>query len=170
MSAAVCPDCGAAFDASGETTVHAYLGASPECWAAVNLLWAKEYEEPAYFRAHRLTVDAYALQRPGDLSDGRALRSVWVHLFGLHHAFVGGVAHGRIPPLMQKAVVRLKRAAPPIDRPSRLGAVTVLDVLGARDAADHYARADNWARAVHAAWSHAHDVVKDLVDQLGPSA
>lgn len=59
-----CADCGISL-APVDTAAHAYLGASPSCWALYGEVLAREYCDPAYFRAHRMTVDAYAAQHPG---------------------------------------------------------------------------------------------------------
>ena len=62
-----CPQCGVDLpDEDGPT--HRYLGASPACWAAYCQALEREYADPAFFKNHRMTVDAYALQHPGDTS------------------------------------------------------------------------------------------------------
>ncbi len=58
-----CPGCGGSFDVSDGPT-HRYLGASPGCWAVYGEVLAKEYSDAAYYRVHRLTVDAYSAQHP----------------------------------------------------------------------------------------------------------
>ncbi|WP_217429780.1 DUF5946 family protein, partial [Sphingomonas bacterium] len=62
---------------------HGYLGASPACWARYGELLAREYGDPAYMAAHRLTVDAYCAQHPGE-PERRTIQSAHVHLVGLH--------------------------------------------------------------------------------------
>ena len=48
-----------------EAAKHPYIGASAECWALYGELLAREFQSPAYFRVHQLTVDSYAEQHPG---------------------------------------------------------------------------------------------------------
>ena len=60
-----CPGCGLALPARPDAPKHPYVGASAECWAVYGEVLAREYEDPAYFRVHQLTVDAYAVQHPG---------------------------------------------------------------------------------------------------------
>jgi hypothetical protein len=53
---------------------------SPGCWAAYGRVLEREYSDPVLFgAAHRLTVDAYALQHPGDPRERRAVQSFWLH-------------------------------------------------------------------------------------------
>ena len=60
----ICPGCGARVrDFDGAT--HAYIGAVAGCWELFGEVLAREYEQPAYFAVHHLTVDAYAVQHPG---------------------------------------------------------------------------------------------------------
>ena len=74
-----CFACGGSFEPV-EGPTHKYMLSSSGCWKAYGELLAREYENPMLFGAvHRLTVDAYALQHPGDPSDRRARQSVWVH-------------------------------------------------------------------------------------------
>jgi hypothetical protein len=59
------------------------MESSPACWAKYGDLLAREYENPEYMAAHRLTVDAYAVQHPGRPS-AQSIQSVAVHLISLH--------------------------------------------------------------------------------------
>ncbi len=77
-----CPDCKATVpDLEGPT--HAYFGASAGCWQIYGEIVAREYQDPSYMAAHRLTVDAYAAQHPGR-DEARARQSVNIHLVSLH--------------------------------------------------------------------------------------
>src|SRR5258708_15611979 len=77
-----CPGCGALFPLH-DGPVHRYLESSPGCWAAYGDVLAREYSDPRYMAAHRLTVDAYAIQHPGQPSP-QTIQSVAVHLIGLY--------------------------------------------------------------------------------------
>jgi len=73
------------------------------CWSCYGDLLAREYENPVLFGAvHRLTVDSYALQHPGDTNDRRAIQSVWVHYAALQLALEHKCPLTDIPPVMQK--------------------------------------------------------------------
>ncbi|MEO1152112.1 MAG: DUF5946 family protein [Pseudomonadota bacterium] len=78
-----CSGCGAVFDATNGPT-HPYMLSSAGCWEAYAEILAREYQDPALFaKAHRFTVDAYALQHPGHRDDRRAYRSVRLHYASL---------------------------------------------------------------------------------------
>ena len=97
-----CFACGGSFVAV-EGPTHQYMASSPGCWNAYGEVLAREYENPMLFGAvHRLTVDAYALQHPGDASDRRARQSVWVHYAALYLSLRDNEDHSRIPSIMQK--------------------------------------------------------------------
>lgn len=61
-----CIGCGALVeDLAGKP--HKYIGASQECWNLYGEVLAKEYGEYNYPQlTHRLTVDTYAIQHPGE--------------------------------------------------------------------------------------------------------
>ena len=58
------------------------MESSPSCWAAYGEVLAREYNDPAFMAAHRLTVDAYAVQHPGRPSP-QSIQSVALHLISL---------------------------------------------------------------------------------------
>ena len=63
---------------------HKYIGALAGGWAIYGEVLAKEYSEYRILRsAHRLTVDAYAVQHPGN-PNPQAIQSVTIHLVGLY--------------------------------------------------------------------------------------
>jgi Family of unknown function (DUF5946) len=68
------------------------MESSPACWAKYGELLAREYENPDYMVAHRLTVDTYAVQRPGKPS-AQSVQSVAAHLISLHCVLEQGMAH-----------------------------------------------------------------------------
>jgi len=52
-----------------------------------------------------------------------------------------------------------------LEPPASPGAVTVLDVFGARDLAEHTERVEEWARSVWEAWEHHHATVSRWTDR-----
>ncbi|MEM6714311.1 MAG: DUF5946 family protein [Cyanobacteria bacterium P01_D01_bin.6] len=60
-----CHSCGAATPPSPTGVTHAYLDASPGCWARYGEVLAREYANVQYFAVHAITVDAYSAQHPG---------------------------------------------------------------------------------------------------------
>ena len=136
------------------------MRSSPGCWAAYGELLAREYEDPALFAAaHRLTVDAYALQHPGDPRDRRARQSVRVHHASLYLALVLETPHAAIPATMRKLVGHDFPALPP---PPAAFAITLADVLG-RPEAEHVAAVRGWAEAAFQAWVDLEQPTRDLL-------
>jgi CTP:molybdopterin cytidylyltransferase MocA len=152
-----CPGCDGLFAPASDGPTHPYIGSSAACWSAFGAVLAREFQDPAYGWSHRHAVDAYAAQHPG--TDGpRQRQSVGVHLIGLCH----WLEHGLDAASLTKVSQRL--TAPPVEwpwlEPPRSYAMSVADVLGARDAAAHGRLVRRWAECVWAAWSAHHCVVR----------
>jgi hypothetical protein len=163
-----CPGCGLVLPVNDGPT-HAYLGASPACWALYGELLAREYGELRYPPSHRLTVDVYAVQHPG-APERRTIQSVAVHLIALCLVLERRVATVTVTDLMRRVLERepgFRWLEPP--RPN--GTLTVRDVLGSRDLAEHAASVDRWARNVWEAWSPHHATVRAWIDAaLSPAS
>lgn len=159
-----CPDCGALF-APSDGAMHAYLGASAGCWAAYGEILAREYSDMAYMRGHQYTVDAYAVQHPGQ-PERRAIQSVATHLISLYGLFVLERSPADLVQIRQKvanASVDYHWLTPPDD----VGALTVLDVLAAPDAAAHNALVERWARQMWEIWQPHHAQIIAWADEIG---
>jgi len=148
---------------------HPYMLGSPGCWAAYGEILAREYQDPAYFAVHRFTVDAYALQHPGDSADARARQSVSVHLCALWLAFNENWDPARIPKEMHKVVEAEitgtlefpKFAVPP---PSR---VTLESVMSCDTPESHAEAVKHWASTAFAQWSDRHALAYDHLKLSG---
>lgn len=140
---------------------HAYMASSPGCWAAYGEWLAREYQDPALFQtAHRFTVDAYALQHPGDAADRRAVQSVWLHAASLFVIFERGWSPAAATDLLKRLA---GRDFPPPDAPARAFAMTVADGL-ARPVSEHAGFARNWAQESLSAWSALHSDLAALTN------
>ena len=160
-----CPDCGSVLPPQ-PGPAHAYLGATPSCWALYGAVLAREYGDPALRgEVHRLSVDAYAAQHPG--SPGRrAAQSVWVHLTGLHL----GLERQLAPAFIRRAMAALTSEADPpswLTPPASRGAITVVDIAAAPDNLAHAALVRRWAEDVWDAWAEHHEAVRSLADRIG---
>jgi Family of unknown function (DUF5946) len=98
MTQTKCSGCGAVVpDIDGP--VHNYVPSAPGCWQTFGEVQADEAQRLGYPAVHRVVVDAYMAQHPGDGSDRRDRQSVFVHLAGLcavlehdlPHPYVGGM-------------------------------------------------------------------------------
>lgn len=166
MTHAPCPDCGAAF-APADIAPHAYLGGSTGRRAAFSEVMALEFQDPAYFPAPRLSVDAYAAQPPGDPSDRRAIQSATVRLAAPYVLLEEGrdavQARARLTPLAAACKDRFRPLAPPAPEAY---ALTVKDALAAAGAPIAVVR--RWAGDVRRAWAAPQDRVKGLARLASP--
>lgn len=140
---------------------HPYLGCSPSCWAVYGEVLAREYGDPAFFRVHQLTVDTYAVQHPG-VPERRSIQSVALHLITLCLVIEEGTDPSDGPTLHRRLAKRSRFdwLAPP--RPN--GRITISDVRGAANAAEHGRLVHAWARDVWAAWAPHHATVRRWID------
>lgn len=158
-----CFGCGGLFPEMSGTT-HKYMLSTAGCWSSYGDLLAREYENPVLFGAvHRLTVDAYALQHPGDTNDRRAIQSVWVHYAALQLAFEHKRPLADIPPVMQKLA---GGSFPPLPTIPPQCATTHADVIaGPFD--NHAALVRDWAHCAYDAWSVLNQPTKRLLNGVG---
>ena len=156
--AEACPGCGARYAPHGADETHAYIGASPACWAAFGELLAREFQDRAYGRIHRHTVDAYTAQHPG--SDGRRQRqSVSIHLIGLCHWLEHGLDAQRVIAATQAVLREDPPDWPWLDPPGEYE-ISVRDVLTAANGEEHERLVRLWAQSVWDAWSAHHELVR----------
>ena len=110
----------------GPGPTHAYIGASPGCWAAWGAFQARSFASPAIAAVQPLAVDVYAVQHPG-LAERRAIQSVWVHLVSLCLIVEGG----RSPAdgiLAKQQLLAGERSFARLEPPVGPYSMTVLDV------------------------------------------
>jgi len=131
---------------------------SPGCWAAYGEVLAREYQDPAYMRLHRLAVDTYAVQHPG-IDTQQARNSVGIHLARLLLFFERGWPINRVNDVMPQITAK-KKHYPWLMPPEKRGALTVKHVLAARTPAEHEAAVEQWAQSVWQAWAAHHSTVR----------
>ena len=154
---AACPGCGALVP-GGPGPTHAYIGASPGCWAAWGAFQARSFASPAIAAVQPLAVDVYAVQHPG-LAERRAIQSVWVHLVSLCLIVEGGrspVEGIRAKQLLLAGERSFARLEPPPPRCS----MTVLDVAAVADPNAVPDAVRRWAEITWEAWRPHHGVVR----------
>jgi hypothetical protein len=155
-----CPGCGACFLPT-DGPVHAYMTSSPACFAAYLNVLAAEYSDPALLQTHRLSVDTYAVQHPGDRTDRRAVQSV-----GLHVARLYVQLESERPPLETNAVMldfaQHKSSLVALDPPA-VFRMTITDVLPHCDSPSHAEIVRKWARTTWEDWASCHEYIADWV-------
>lgn len=158
---AVCPGCGSRLPAV-EGPVHAYMTSSPACWAAFNAVMAREYSNPGLMAVHRLSVDAWAVQHPGDGSR-RAIQSVGLHLARLMVQIEQGLEGEAANSAMLGFAAR-KGDLPGLP-PRAAYALTVAEVVEVEAPDAHAAAVRRWAASVWADWADQHDFIRGWAQQ-----
>lgn len=156
-----CRGCQAVVPAEDGPT-HPYMLSAPACWRIYGEVLAREYSEPRWRRAHRLAVDAYAVQH-AENEDRRNRQSVALHLMSLALVLERGAGDEQARRMLS-ARSRGTPEFPRLEPPTDPGRVTVLDVHAAADAAAHVQLVGDWAQAAWAAWSDLHPRVRSWLD------
>ena len=162
METEVCFSCKGTFPKSSGP-VHAYMDSSAGCWSSFGKVLAKEYENPAYFATHRLTVDAYAVQHPSGHSR-QAIQSVGVHLVRLCLFLEHGLSPESANDAMLSAA-KLKHDYVWLSPPHSLGRITVADVCAAATVSSHIALVRAWAEQMWAVWGDHRETVRKWASQ-----
>lgn len=162
-----CPGCGIELTAVSPPVVHPYFGSSPSCWRLYGELLAREFQDPAYFPLHQMTVDVYAVQHPG-VEERRSARSVALHLMTLALWIEGGADPLHGPVLHRRMVGALDLGW--LEPPNPNGTMTAADVLEARSPDEHLALVRAWGEDVWRAWSRHHDTVLQRLREAGFAA
>jgi len=149
-----CYGCGALVDEL-EGRPHKYIGASQGCWNLYTEVLAKEYGDYRYFNhTHRLTVDTYAIQHPGQPTR-QSIQSVNIHLISLYAVLVkkmDGEAATELIGMILADNPAFKWLEPPMPN----GILTVADVLKANSNEEHVNLVQAWAQDVFGCWFSKH--------------
>ena len=151
-----CPGCGA-WVPNTDGPAHEYMLSAPGCWALFNEVAVQRYEI-ASFDLRRLAVDAYAVQHPGT-ADRRAVQSVAVHLISLYFVLEHGLTPTKATDKMRQALLDKSRFVR-LQPPQSMGKITMVDVVGVTDPAEHEAMVNRWARSAWGAWSAHHAQIR----------
>lgn len=152
-----CFSCGAVVPFTDGPT-HDYMLSSPGCWALYGEVLAREYQNPAYMAKHRLTVDAYAVQHPGEPTPA-AKRSVLFHLLSLCAVLERNASPGEATAMLQR-LGESKPEAQWLPPPEDLGEVTVANVHPAEDIEEHLEAVERWSRSAWRSWSAHHELIR----------
>jgi hypothetical protein len=140
---------------------HEYMESTPSCWAAFGRVLAREYSDQAFFGVHRLTVDSYAVQHPGQPSR-QSIQSVGVHLVRLCLFLEHQLTPENANAAMTEAAKR-KSMYTWLTPPPSLGPLTVADVDAASGVAEHQAVVKRWAEQMWHVWRPHHATVRSWI-------
>jgi hypothetical protein len=162
MNTQICLGCGVELP-SCEGPVHRYMESSAACWARYGELLAREYQSSEYMPAHRLTVDAYAVQHPGRPSP-QSIQSVNVHLISLHAVLQLGFDHRRATSLIRHSVE--SGGFIWLEPPVKHADLTVLHPLATTSPHEHVMAVREWALAVWRSWADHHVQVRAWAERV----
>jgi len=151
-----CLGCGGEFAAEDGPT-HAYMLSSPACWRNYGELLAAEYSSEELMVSHRLSVDAYAIQHPGDGSR-RAIQSV-----GLHLARLKVQLDKPQPPMEVNQIMKdfsRRKSSLQLLEPPRSFAMTIADVTPHIGTENHATLVTAWAKSAWNDWREHHDYIE----------
>lgn len=158
-----CIGCGGQFpEVDGPT--HRYMESVPGCWACYGEVLSREYSDPHYRSVHRLTVDAYAIQHPGQPS-AQSIRSVALHAISLCAIFEDGVDFDHATHIIQRAAAGKNRFQW-LTPPSCMGSMTIADVYEARTANEHAQLVRQWAQCAWSAWATHHAIFRRWLSEV----
>ncbi len=149
---------------------HAYMKASPGCWAVHGQLVARAASGLASPVTRWHHVDCYAVQHPGGAEhDRRQRQSVAVHLTALcllleHHlpARRAASVRGRMSQTVLRAVGLPDW--PHLSPPAELGGITAAQVQAAPDPDQLADQLHAWAQECWTAWAEHHRTVRTWAD------
>lgn len=131
---------------------------SPGCWSVYGVLLARDYGEYGYPAVHRLSVDAYAVQHPGQ-PNRQAIQSVAVHLIGLYYSLEKGMPVAQV----NKAIGRATQFGDGfvwLEPPASMGPITVVKAADAEGLEEYQRVAREWAKSAWEAWRAHHDQIR----------
>lgn len=161
----ICEGCGIVVEGDSVGPTHPYILASPECWKIYEEVLVREYSDANYWKMHRLTVDAYSCQHPGDC-DPRAIQSVTVHLVSLFLVIEKKASHDFARYIIGQTIEKHKKNFKLLERPKSMGKITAANVLEAKSAEEHEMRVTHWAQSVWEAWKAEHAYISKLVELM----
>ncbi len=157
MAKEICPGCGIELE-QVETPTHAYIGASPSCWALHTGLLARQYEGFGALTPIRV-IDAYAVQHHG-IAERRAIQSVNAHWVALYLQLEKGFTGEQVNVALQR-VLKFANEFVWLEPPTPNGTMTIADVLKAGNPEQQANAIENYARDIWNAWQgHRATVLK----------
>lgn len=159
-STEACPGCGAVFDAE-EGPTHRYMTSSPACWRRFGKVLAAEYSSDDLTPTHRLSVDTYAVQHPGDGSR-QAIQSVGLHLARLMVQLDAPMPPRETNDVMLRLGPR-KATLQQLERPERFS-MTIADVAPHAGSDTHAETVQAWAQSAWNDWRQHHDYIRNWVE------
>ena len=141
---------------------HEYIESVPGCWAVYCEILGKEYSSFDQLKeTHRLTVDTYAVQHPGN-PGRKSTQSVWGHLIAMYYMIELNTGEARALSILKK-FINNKLELNWLKPPDFEGTMTVSDVITAKDIHEHNVLVKKWADSV---WDRWYSVYKNEISKM----
>jgi hypothetical protein len=134
---------------------HKYIGANQGCWNLYGQILAKEYCEYKYPETiHRLTVDTYSVQHPGQPCK-QSIQSVNIHLISLYLILIKNI-NGKMATKIIGDILSNKPNFEWLEPPVPNGTITIIDILKAKNFQEHEVKVMEWSKDVFDSWYKKH--------------
>ena len=150
-----CFSCGGSYPIESGVT-HPYMLSTESCWSAYGRLLEREYSDQKYWNNHRLTVDAYAVQHPGE-ECAQSIQSIAVHLISLYLVLEKELAQDKVTKILSSLTEKTFFWLSP---PPSFGTINVGSVLKAKDSTEHNEMVRKWALSSWSSWACHHQTVR----------
>jgi len=160
MSNKICPGCGNSLPPI-DGPIHRYMTSSPACWKMFGEILAVEYSSPELMEIHRLTVDTYAVQHPGDTSR-QAIQSVGMHLARLAVQLDTSKSPDELNAVMSGFSAR-KAGLIHLARPYNFS-MTIDDIAPFTGGNEHISKVREWAASAWQDWHQHHDYIHEWIE------
>jgi hypothetical protein len=136
-------------------------GGREGCRARFESFLARDFSDARYFASHRLLVDVYCLQHPGQYC--ASAKSLAAHLAGLGWILEEGAATAVGPEALRRWLSGERRLDKPAV-PERRGATTIGDLPAEAPPAEWGAAVRRWAEDVWSAYAPLHPVARRWIE------
>ncbi|PKL88653.1 MAG: hypothetical protein CVV23_08970 [Ignavibacteriae bacterium HGW-Ignavibacteriae-2] len=151
-----CKGCGAlVLNVNGP--VHKYIGAVAGCWNIYCKILKREYGEYNRTDIHRLTVDTYSVQHPGNKSP-LTIQSMAVHLLGLYYCIEKGFSSEEVTEIVRRSL-KNKSQFYWLEPPKKQSYLNIVDVFKTKNFTEHEGIVRDWAFQTWKDWQEYHNII-----------
>ncbi|WP_139063738.1 DUF5946 family protein [Flagellimonas eckloniae] len=138
-----------------EGNCHEYMLSSPGCYEMFTEVLEKEYSDFRYSKAHHYTVDAYATQHPGDVTNQKAINSVGIHLVSLYFLFEKSMNLDSAAELKMAFAQfnKTHKMVQPLQKLEKFNGLTIFDIWDNEKPEHHFELSKIWAKSSWDAWA-----------------
>ncbi len=151
-----------------EGDCHQYMLAAAGCYEMFTEVLEKEYSDLVYAKAHHYTVDAYAAQHPGEITNKKAVNSIGIHLISLYFLFEKEFKVEKAAKIKMEFAQfnKSKIIVKPLERPERFSGLTIYDVWDNENPIKHFELCKKWAYDSWKSWEKHHGIIENWANMF----